>query len=315
MRAGAVVLLSTFTVWLWPGAAGADAGPDLREGDRAMDSLDYGRAVAAFERVTASRDAGPDELVHAYSALVRCQVVLGAESSARLAAEQLLELDPGARVEGGNIPPRVTRFFEELRRGYHRASETLVSVTLPEPIPAGRSMEVAARVTRGRRGVAAVRMHLQFGADDPPVEVELEPRERSWTGRVQVPATFDPDARSLRYWVEALAPSGAVLGGLGTADEPMVVAPTRRGRSGDGPREDPDLVPMPPDEGRQGDEGRTFRRNEEFFRQRYALTSQWWFWTGIAVVAAGGILTAAIIATDEGEPARVPPQGGEWPLP
>jgi hypothetical protein len=281
-----------------------------------MDALDYGRAVAAFERVTATREAGPTELVHAYAALVRCQVVLGNESSARLATEQLLELDPGARIEGGSIPPRVTRFFEDLRRGYQRTSEALVAVTLPDPIPVGRSMQVTARVTRGRRGVSAVRMHLQFGEDEAPVEVDLEVRERSWSGRVQVPATFDPELRSLRYWVQALAPSGAALGGLGTRDEPMVVAPTgRRSGQGSARRPAPDVVPGPDENRRRGDDGRSFEQNEEYFRQRYALTSQWWFWTGIAVVAAGGVLTVAIIATDEGEVARVPPQGGVWPLP
>lgn len=314
MRARVAVLLSIGAVWLWPVGAGADVGPDLREGDRAVDALDYQRAVEAFERVTADREAGPAELVHAYSALVRCQVVLGNESSARLAAEQLLEIDPGARLEGGGIPPRVTRFFEDLRRGYQRTTEALVTVVLPDPIPSGRSMSVSARVTRGRRGVSAVRLHVQFGEGEAPLDVDLEARERGWGGRVQVPATFDPQVSSLRYWVEALAPSGAALGGLGNAEEPMVVAPTGRRSGRQSERPDPDLVPEPDDPRRPAGEGEEFRQNQEFFRQRYAITSQWWFWTGIAVVAAGGVLTAAMIATDEGEAARVPRDGGVWPL-
>lgn len=268
-----------------------------------MDSLDYGRAVAAFERVTNARDAAAVDLVHAYAALVRCQVVLGNEPAARLAAEQLLELDPGARVEGGNIPPRVTRFYEELRRDYHRESETLVAVTLPDPLPSGRAMEITARLTRGRRGVASLRMHLQFSEDDPIAVVELEPRDRGWGGRVQVPATFDPDVRSLRYWVEALAVSGTPLGGLGSEDEPMVVAPTGRRPRGNGEEQpDPDVVPDPgpngdPDDGAIG-------RNEDRLRARPGITSQWWFWTGLAVVVAGGALTAVIVMGDEGDPAR-----------
>lgn len=311
MRAPSAVLVSLAALLaLWPARVRADAGPDLREGDRAMDSLDYGRAVAAFERVTSARDAGAAELVHAYAALVRCQVVLGNETSARLAAEQLLELDPGARIEGGNIPPRVTRFYEDLRRAFHRTTETVVAMTLPDPIPTGRAMEVSARVTRGRRGVAAVKLHAQFGEDEPVVAVDLEARERSWVGRLQVPATFDPEVSSLRYWVEALAPSGTPLGGLGSEDEPMIVAPTGRhgGGGGDGrAHHDPDVVPDPDPHGRGArghEDGDTLQRNEEYFRRRQALTSQWWFWTGIAVVVAGGALTAAILATDEGDPAR-----------
>ena len=65
---------------------------------------------------------------------------------------------------------------------------------------------------------------------------------------------------------------------------------------------------MPDPDGRHQHHERDLRdtraNNEEFFRQRYALTSQWWFWTGIVAVVAGGVVTAAIIATDEGNPAR-----------
>lgn len=302
MRARTAVVLSITAVWLSPLGAGADPGPDLREGDRAMDSLDYARAVAAFERVTNARDAAAVDLVHAYAALVRCQVVLGNEPSARLAAEQLLELDPGARVEGGNIPPRVTRFYEALRREYRRESETLVAVTLPEPLPSGRAMEITARLTRGRRGVASLRMHLQFSEDDPIAVVELEPRDRAWRGRVQVPATFDPDVRSLRYWVEALAVSGTPLGGLGTPDEPMVVAPMGRRPRGNGEEPpDPDAV-SDPDPHDPADDA--IGRNEQHLREGPGITGKWWFWTGVAVVFAGAALTAVIVLGDEGQRAR-----------
>lgn len=299
----------------WSRPAGAEAGPDLREGDRAMDSLDYGRAIAAFERVTRSRDASAEDLVHAYSALLRCQVVLGNEASARLAAEQLLEIDPGARLEGGNIPPRVTRFFEEFQREYQRSGETVVTVELPDRIPSGRGMEVSARITRGRRGVASLRVQMIFGDGAPVTTVDLAPRERTWSGRVQVPATFDSASSTLRYWALARAPSGAALGGLGSEDEPMVIAPTAGGRRSNGSsRRDPDIVADPDrhDGARHdGNDGDSRARNEEFFRQRYPLTSQWWFWTGIAVVVAGGVVTAAILATDEGEPA---PHGDDGDL-
>lgn len=314
MRVRTAWLVFIVGLWVSPGAAGADMGPDLREGDRAMDSLDYARAVQAFERVTASREAAPDELVRAYSALVRCQVVLGDEGAARLAAEQLLELDPGAQLEGGSIPPRVTRFFEDFRREYSRTSEAVVTVTLPDEIPAGRSMLVTARVRRGGRGVAAVRVHFSFGPEEPAVAVDLERRERSWSGRVEVPATYDASMRSLRYWVEAIAPSGAVVGGLGNADEPMVIAPTRRSSRAEGGEGEGEVELVTPAEQTRIDR-RTRERNEEFFRQRYAITSQWWFWTGIVAVAAGGALAVVFIATDEGEKARIAPEGGVWPLP
>ena len=301
MRAGTALIVSIAVVCLWPAGAGADAGPDLREGDRAMESLDYGRAVAAFERVTSARDATAQDLVHAYTALVRCQVVLGNEASARLAAEQLLELDPGAAFEGGNIPPRVSRFFDEFRRGYQRTSETVVLVSLPDRIPSGRAMDVSARITRGRRGVATLRFLMQFG-DAAPMTVELAPRDRRWVGRVQVPGSYDPAVTALRYWVEARAPSGAPLGGLGSEDEPMVVAPTGQSVRHVDPdaRHDPerrhplDRQTVGPGDGHGArDDG-----------QRSGLTGKWWFWTGIAAVVAGGILSAAIIATDQGDPAR-----------
>jgi hypothetical protein len=159
-------------------------------------------------------------------------------------------------------------------------------------------------------------MQLRFGADEAPTTVDLEPGDRAWVGRVQVPATFDPGVKPLRYWVEALAPSGTTIGGLGTSDEPMVVAPTGE-HAGGGPPPDSDVEPPPDPDGHaphRRDVRDTIRRNEEFFRQRSALTSQWWFWTGIAVVVAGGVLAVAIVATDEGQAARVP-EFGVWPLP
>lgn len=304
-------------VWAWllvtlPSGVRADPASALRDGERAMESLDYNRAIVAFERAAADRDAGAADLVAAYSALVRCHVVLGNEASARLAASQLLEVDPGARIEGPSVPPRVARFFDDFRRTHGGPPEVSVSVYLPDRTVPGETLQVVARLGRGSRAVHSLRMFARFGARDAAVPVELHRGERTWAGSVEVPADFRPSTDSWRYWLEARSVSGAALGGVGTADEPVVVAPTGSRRDGQDPVEP---VPRPRRTRRDPDRpDDSLERNEEYFRQRQSITGRWWFWSGIVLVVAGGTIAGVAIATDEGEAARHG-RNGDWPLP
>lgn len=307
-----VALVWASLVAALPSGVRADPSSALRDGERAMESLDYNRAIVAFERAAADRDAQAADLVTAYSALVRCHVVLGNEASARLAASQLLEVDPAARIEGSNVPPRVARFFDEFRRAHGGPPEVSVSVYLPDRTVAGETLELVARVGPGHRAVHSLRMFARFGARGAAVPVELHRGERTWTGTVEVPADFRPSTDSWRYWVEARSVSGAALGGVGTADEPVIVAPT-------GARErtvDPvERVPRPRRTRREPDRhDDSLDRNEEYFRQRQSITGRWWFWSGIVLVVAGGTVAAVAIATDEGQTARHG-RNGDWALP
>ncbi|MBI2895858.1 MAG: hypothetical protein HYY06_20035 [Deltaproteobacteria bacterium] len=295
-----------------PSSVLADPSSALRDGERAMESLEYNRAIVAFERAAADHQASAADLVAAYSALVRCHVVLGNEASARLAAAQLLDVDPGAEISGSNVPPRVSRFFDEFKRGYRGSAEVSVSLYLPDRTVPGETLELVARVGRGQRAVHSLRMFARFGAAEAPVAVELRRGERTWTGALEVPARFRPRADSWRYWVEARSVSGAALGGVGTPDEPVVVGPTG---SRDYRRDPVERVPRPRRIRRHADtHNETLDRNEEYFRQRQSITGKWWFWTGIVLVVAGGTIAGVAIATDEGQEARHG-GNGDWPLP
>ena len=279
--------------------AGADAGTDLAAGERAMTALDYRGAVTLFERVTTEQDATARELVHAYGALVRCHVVLGGENAARAAAIQLIELDPGARLAGGAIPPRVTRFFEDVRAEHRRTANATVTVRVPQTIEAGEVIEIVVASTAARRAVDDIQLFCMFGAGNRWTTVDLTLGRRGWVGRVRVPAGFSTDEGQFRYYAVAFAPSGTAIGGLGSSDDPMVV--------GHAPPTEPppppaatrprsvrtDIVAPPPEDPRPS--------------HVTPITGRWWFWTGLAAVLAGGIV-AVVLVTDQGAPAR---EGGD----
>ena len=94
-------------------------------------------------------------------------------------------------------------------------------------------------------------------------------RDTSGEFHSRVPLSHGTEAYTLSYYVEVLAPSGAALSTLGTAEAPLSLSV-------------PEAIAIDP----------TVITERVVVRETAAggnVAEEWWFWTIIGVVVAGGV--------------------------
>jgi hypothetical protein len=237
--------------------------------------------------------------------LAHAQIADRDEAGARTTLTTLYSRDPGHRLDDPDASPPVQSAFARARQ----RPVTPVRVRLEhDPATATASAqapEIVVRIAEGADAVDQLRLSFRAAGDMRYVRLEM-PLGAGDVARARLPAARGGSEPYLvDYYVEALAPSLHALASVGTEAAPLQarIEPGRAGTNAPPatappPAEtarqaeqiDPPLVPAPSEAPRDTGEGG-------------GLFTEWWFWTGLVVIAAA--VTITVIATSG--PADPPP--------
>jgi hypothetical protein len=257
----------------------------------AMDALEYGSAVDILEALLARTDLAARDSLRALELLGACQVYLGNHDAALAALADLSRRDPGWTLPAA-YPPRVRVVFDEavLSNGAPVAALVETAAAPPDAAPG----TVAVRLVAGVAAVESVRA-VVASPDGSMVRQRLEPRGDVFIG--VLPLASLPPGSTVSYWIEAVAPSGFVVGRRGGEDAPLslVVSPSVIPPGTDVGIGDVQPPLLPPTD---GDVAAT------------PWYESWWFWTVVGAVVAGGTATATVLVIESSGPRDA--GGGNW---
>lgn len=261
----------TLLALAWPALAEEAAGPAeaLEQGRTLIRSFDYSGAVVLLEGVVSNEAATAGQRCQALELIGAAELIRRRQVQARQAFERLVTLDPGHEMNDPEIPPRVARFFAQVRERFQPPVTVEVEVRAPEAVPPDGIVTIEARVAGDAEGVEHVIVFVRSGPDQAYREVVTSRAGLEFSAEVDLPEV----TTGLDYHVEVRAPSGHVLARVGTAEEPRRVEP--------GTLPEPEPAPVEIEEDRD---------------QRRPWYRTWWFWTIVGVAVAGGVTTSVVLA-------------------
>lgn len=278
------------------GGAAAQAAAGSAEGAASGDiaaSTEAGGAATALaalrELVTYARYADADAACTAYLArtdlsaanrnagLEMRAVILIARrrlDDARRVLSELFARDPDHRLGYRDAGPNVRDEFDRARdAGGAPLAVSLTDETVPRETRVAPEVTVA--IGAGGDAIADVRLSYRVSGATGAFErtlMRFDLAEGSAVGRI--PLASGREAYTLDYYVEVLAPSGAVLSSLGSAAEPRTLA-----------------VPEAPELAAPTVDPAAFAPTVVEVRGTN-VAEEWWFWTILGVVVAGGVAGA-----------------------
>ncbi len=201
------------------------------------------------------------------------------EVSARQALSELLARDPDYRLSDPDVSPVVLSAFARAR-----AQARPVAVVLahdPPLLTRRRAPLVSVRVEENGGAVSEIRLHHRQRGERRAGTVVLRLGAEA-TAEGRLPLASEDTAYTAEYWIEAVAPSGFVLGRRGSETEPLAIVI---------PASAPETIvvrgadPVGPTQPQGGD-----------------VTSEAWFWAliGVVVVGAAAGVTVGVVLGGQG---------------
>ena len=254
--------------------AAAEAGRHVTEGRRLYTELDFPASVDAMRRALAVPGI-PDALrLEALEYLGSAYVVLEQPADARQAFLAMLELDPYHAVREPSGAPKIARFVEELRATVVDDAaldrDARLRPRLPRAGRVGRPTPVRFEPSEGS-AVAAVAVFVRGVGEHDYDRVETELDDRAFV--TELPARSAPD--ELELYAEGRDARGRVVTRAGEPLAPLALSIRPAGREAEGA----------------------------------SVLERWWFWTGIGVLLAGGIVLGIALGGGENAPAGTLPPG------
>lgn len=276
-----VALLALLGATLWSAdTAHAQADPLASVREQIM-YANYPEAIAGANAMLARTDLDARTRNAALELLATAQIASRATDEARATLSTLYARDPGHRLSDADASPPVISAFARARE----AQPTPVIVRIAHRAPAlsrRESPSIEVGLSSNADAVDEVRLLYRQGSDASWSRVVMNRRpDGSYAARIPVVGASD-QAVSVTYYVVATAPSGTTLGQAGTEAEPLSLRiPADRSTSLtlETPRTDP-LGPAAPVSEGGG-----------------SVAEEWWFWTIIGVVVAGGVVTGVVLGT------------------
>jgi hypothetical protein len=233
----------------------------------------YADAEQAVEALVARSDLSPS---HRNQALEIKAIILLARRQTRRADEVLRELygrDPEHRIVDRDVGPSVHAAFERIRDSRPPAATVTLQNSTPASLESRTSPAITVRMAEGANVVSELRISYR-NADSVPFERVIMRLDDAHTeGRTRLPLREGTEAYALHYFVEALAPSQAVVGSLGSEAEPIVLEVPEQA-----------VVEGPNILGGTGGGGGTAPGGGN-------VLEEWWFWTIVGVLVVGGAVT------------------------
>jgi len=218
--------------------------------------------------------------------LARGQLNVGDDAAARDALSMLYARDPNHQP-GQDVPAEERRVFVRVR-GHDPETVHVDLLHQPVQLEQRRAPPVEVRLSGASNAVARVAIFHRRG-DGDYARLEAEPGPDG-TVDAELPLASGGERYTAQYYLEARAPSGAILGRLATAVQPLEVVVPETGSSGGSGAG-----------GGDGDDGGDAGGGED--SGGGGLFGQWWFWARTAVVLAGGGAAAYFLLSSEGQAA------------
>ncbi len=267
---GAAVLALAVLVWA-PPSARADDNPLIAQGSQQYEALEYEQALQTLSAALVRPGNTPVERETIFRLLGLTYLSIGKQDEAEGAFLNLLALEPDFHL-GSDVSPRFRQFFDQVRQRWEAQGRP----GLPPPAPVTIEHRSPAQAVRGH-GVT-----LRASVDDPGHRVAhlvLAYRQgsRSVFRRIDTHAEAGQRAATIpgtdvrpplvEYYFEALDNTGLPIASRGDVAAPLRIA-----------------VPAPSSD---------------------SIFAKWWFWTGLAVLVAGGV-TATYFLTRNNDGGQQP---------
>ncbi len=276
------VLACGLLLLAWPASAQAP-DPDARIAEiremvlyaRYQDSIEAATELLATEGLSArQRNA-------ALEVLATAQLANRQQGDAEATLSQLYARDPQHRLGDPDASPLVQSAFARARDSATEPVHVELLHDSPGTLPSRDSPLITVALGEGADAVDEVRLAYRYEGERRYATLVMTLEGEQASARIPLQAGAD-EQYGVQYWIEATAPSRAPLARLGSADEPLgltVQASTT-----------PVGEPLGPVESGESDGG---------------ILGQWWFWTAVAVVLAGGAAAYVVL----GPPSEGPPDG------
>jgi hypothetical protein len=248
--------------------AHAQNNPEIEEIRELTVRARYADVIQRAQRII---DGAPNAHDHvAALELLAIAHIANRDAAAADVLGRLYARDPGHRLSDSNASPRLREEFERARAAAPSPVEIrMEAVTERLASRARPTLEV--RIANDADAVASVRVFFREPGAPGWADADATVRDATATAELAlVSARAEPYAAS--WYAEARAPSGHVIGQLGSAESPIAVE-----------------VP-----GTTGSEVEVESRGP---------LSQWWFWTAVGVVVIGAAVVAVLLLGGSGEQA------------
>lgn len=278
----------------WAGAASAQESPDPQEQLSAIGeeirSARFGEALTELDSLLDRDDL--EAAVHNRALELRVIALLARRQTedAERTLDELYARDPGHRLSDAGASPIVQQAFV---RAAARAEPLVVDVVHEPPgeLARGDDPVITLRIDEHRDAVQEVRVaHRDGGRGWARILVDLGPDGRAQT-TLPITASTEGETRA-RYYIEALAPSGTVLGRAGSEDEPLELVVPKREQVLVDAETTGGLLSTGSEPARSDDGG---------------IATSPWFWIAIAAVVVAGLAVGAYFLF--GPPSQGPNEG------
>jgi hypothetical protein len=268
-------------IWVWllatvARADGRTATDDLDRIAALVTHAEHDHAQAALEHYLEQPALSAADRNRALELMAVLRIAERDMEAAMETLHVLFRRDPGHVLSGVDPSPLLASVFANARRGVARTVDVALS---HEPASGrhGSAYPVPIAIGTGLDAVHAVAVEYWLGDDVMTTRIVLTPSEDgTLTGQIALP---NHGAHGVRYWVEALAPSGAVLARVGAPSAPLRA-----------------LVPASPtlesDWAHQTTS--TWRAAD---RDGPRVVRKWWFWTLVGIAATSTAASIGLAAT------------------
>lgn len=240
----------------------------------------YPEAIANANTLLARTDLDAETRNGALELLATAQLANRDTAGATQTLQRLYARDPAHRLSDPDASPPVISAFARAREA-HPAPVIVGVVHQPPTLIRRESPSIEATLTTNADAVDEVRLVYRQGAEGWSRVVMNRRADGTYAARIPVIGAAD-QAIDVVYYIIATAPSEAELAHRGTEGDPLslrIPADTQIARI-----PDPNQVPIPttPPADRGG-----------------SVADEWWFWTLIGAVVAGGVVTGVVLGTQD----------------
>lgn len=181
----------------------------------------YADAERAIDPLLARTDLTPAQRNEGLE--IRAIILLARRQTPRAEAvlRELYGRDPEHRLVARDVGPNVVAAFERMRDSHPPpAAVTLDNSTRPR-MATHQSPDVAVRISAGADVVHEMRVSYRNGTSGPFERVIMRFDEERTLARTRLPPLEGTEGYTVQYFVEALAPSQAVIATLGSESAPL----------------------------------------------------------------------------------------------
>jgi tetratricopeptide (TPR) repeat protein len=258
--------------------APARAAPDaverirarLREGRKLYDEQEYRKAIRELTPVNRADAATRAQRLEALELIGLSWFILGDETEAREAFEDILAIDAGYELREASGSPKIRAFFQKVKKAYlpDYSPEARVSMehSAPASGTAGRRLEISVYVTSGQDQIKTVAVTVRRRGMTGYARSHIFRLVKDNHYRARFNTEADNADYVLEYYIQAVDTAGRDLARLGGPEDPLSI---------------------PIQGAPNADSG--------------SWTGKWYVWVG-AGLAVAGATTAAILLGGESAP-------------